>query len=92
MCFLVFLMITGLLIWRTSVKGQRLIARDTYNEMGILRPRPLECFLLLNMLHICGKFRLFRLFSYDLRGFSVFKPFFLFPSFDQPGYYIQSAY
>ncbi|RHZ64547.1 hypothetical protein Glove_322g13 [Diversispora epigaea] len=55
MCFLVFLMITALLIWRTSVKGQRLIARDTYNEMGILRPRPLECFLLLNMFHICAR-------------------------------------
>ncbi|CAG8498969.1 1461_t:CDS:2 [Acaulospora colombiana] len=47
-------MITGLLIWRTAVRGQRIIAKDPLKEMGILRPRPLECFLLLNMFHVCG--------------------------------------
>ncbi|KAF0551522.1 hypothetical protein F8M41_023284 [Gigaspora margarita] len=48
-------MITGLLIWRTTVRGQRLIARDPLKEMGYFRPRPLECFLLLNMLHVSSR-------------------------------------
>ncbi|RIB12068.1 hypothetical protein C2G38_53672 [Gigaspora rosea] len=54
-CFVVFIMITGLLIWRTTVRGQRLIAKDPLKEMGYFRPRPLECFLLLNMLHVCSR-------------------------------------
>ncbi|CAG8618157.1 6981_t:CDS:2 [Gigaspora rosea] len=48
-------MITALLIWRTTVRGQRLIARDPLKEMGYFRPRPLECFLLLNMLHVSSR-------------------------------------
>ncbi|CAG8607252.1 10208_t:CDS:2 [Paraglomus occultum] len=48
-------MITGLLIWRVAVRGHRLIAKDPMGEMGILRPRPLEGFLLLSMFHVAGR-------------------------------------
>ncbi|CAG8733621.1 25615_t:CDS:2, partial [Dentiscutata erythropus] len=51
-CFIVFIMLTGLLIWRMAVKGQGLISKDPLKEMGILRPKPLECFLLLNIFHV----------------------------------------
>ncbi|KAG9291268.1 hypothetical protein G9A89_021770 [Geosiphon pyriformis] len=54
-CFIVFLMLTGLLIWRTTVRGQRLISSDPLKEMGILKPRPLEGFLLLNLFHVAGR-------------------------------------
>ncbi|KAF0552459.1 AAA domain-containing protein [Gigaspora margarita] len=48
-------MITGLLIWRMAVKGQGLISKDPLKEMGILRPKPLECFLLLNIFHVASR-------------------------------------
>ncbi|CAG8666024.1 9191_t:CDS:2 [Gigaspora margarita] len=54
-CFIVFIMITGLLIWRMAVKGQGLISKDPLKEMGILRPKPLECFLLLNIFHVASR-------------------------------------
>ena len=54
-CFFIFVLITGLLIWRVAVRGHRLIAKDPMNEMGVLKPRPLEGFLLLSMFHVAGK-------------------------------------
>ncbi|CAG8560724.1 6946_t:CDS:2, partial [Dentiscutata heterogama] len=54
-CFIVFIMLTGLLIWRMAVKGQGLISKDPLKEMGILRPKPLECFLLLNIFHVASR-------------------------------------